>query len=60
MSEAVTARCDWLRDQVHGLGKQGALVQLSGGIDSSVVVHLCVRAFGPEHVVALYLSLIHI
>ena len=55
MSEAVAARCDWLRDQVYGLGKQGALVQLSGGIDSSVVVHLCVRAFGPEHVVALYL-----
>ncbi|MCA0438463.1 MAG: NAD(+) synthase [Austwickia sp.] len=53
--DAVTARCAWLRDRVHGLPKQGALVQLSGGVDSSVVVHLCARALGPEHVTALYL-----
>ena len=48
-------RCDWIAERVHGLRKQGALVQLSGGIDSSVVLHLCARALGPEHVTALYL-----
>lgn len=49
------ARCDWLRGQLERLGKRGALVQLSGGIDSSVVVHLCARALGADHVLALYL-----
>lgn len=52
---ALEQRCVWLRDQVHGLRKQGALVQLSGGIDSTVVVHLCARALGSEAVTALYL-----
>ena len=36
-----------LRQQVFGeLGRRGAVVGLSGGIDSSVVAALCVRAFG--------------
>ncbi|WP_312722015.1 NAD(+) synthase [Mobilicoccus sp.] len=51
----VEARAEWIADQVHALGKRGALVQLSGGIDSTVVVHLCARALGPENVTALYL-----
>ncbi len=52
---AVARRCAWLREQVHGLNKRGAVVQLSGGIDSSVVLHLCAAALGPDQVVALYL-----
>jgi len=55
VAEQVQARCDWIAEQVHALGKKGTLVQLSGGIDSSVVVHLCARALGPENVTALYL-----
>lgn len=51
----VEARCDWIRAQLQALSKKGALVQLSGGIDSSVVLHLCARALGPENVTALYL-----
>ena len=36
-----------LRQQVFvELGRRGAVVGLSGGIDSSVVAALCVRAFG--------------
>lgn len=31
----------------------GAVVGVSGGIDSSVVLALCVRAFGPDHVLAV-------
>jgi NAD+ synthase len=43
-----------LREAVHGrLRKRGAVVGLSGGIDSSVVLSLCARAFGPERVLAL-------
>jgi NAD+ synthase len=35
------------------LKRQGAVVAISGGIDSSVVASLCVRALGPERVVCL-------
>jgi len=35
--------------------KRGAVVAVSGGIDSSVVASLCVRALGPENVIALFL-----
>lgn len=51
----VNERCEWITAQVHRLGRRGAVVQLSGGIDSSVVVHLCAKALGAENVVALYL-----
>lgn len=45
-----------LRQSVHQtLRRQGAVLGISGGIDSSVVLALCVRAFGPERVVALML-----
>ena len=45
-----------LRQAVHQtLRRQGAVLGISGGIDSSVVLALCVRAFGPERVVALML-----
>ena len=35
--------------------RKGAVVAVSGGIDSSVVAALCVRALGPERVIALFL-----
>jgi NAD+ synthase len=35
--------------------RRGAVVGISGGVDSAVVFALCVRAFGPERVVALIL-----
>ena len=35
--------------------RKGAVVAVSGGIDSSVVAALCVRALGPEKVIALFL-----
>jgi len=45
-----------LRRAVHGeLRRQGAVVGISGGIDSSVVLALCVRAFGPQRVVGVLL-----
>lgn len=33
--------------------RYGAVVGISGGVDSAVVLALCVRAFGPEKVVAI-------
>jgi len=43
-----------IRSQILGtLRRRGAVVGLSGGIDSSVVATLCVRALGPERVIGL-------
>lgn len=43
-----------IREQVRGLlRRRGAVVGLSGGVDSSVVVALCARALGPDQVLAL-------
>jgi NAD+ synthase len=42
-----------IRRQVAQLRRRGAVVGLSGGIDSSVVTTLCARALGPERVVVL-------
>jgi NAD+ synthase len=45
-----------LRRNVHQkLHRQGAVVGISGGIDSSTVLALCARAFGPDRVVGLLL-----
>lgn len=45
-----------LRQNVHqNLRRQGVVLGISGGIDSSVVLALCVKAFGPERIVALML-----
>lgn len=45
-----------LREQVLGqLHRRGAIVGISGGIDSSVVAALCARAFGKEKVVGLFM-----
>ena len=44
----------FLRHHVHkSLRRYGAVVGISGGVDSSVVLALCVRAFGPEKVAAI-------
>ena len=43
-----------VRAQVQGvLRRRGAVVGLSGGIDSAVVAALCARALGPERVLGL-------
>jgi NAD+ synthase len=46
---------NWLRDNLRGLHRNGAVLGISGGIDSSVCLALCVKAFGPDRVVALLL-----
>ena len=44
-----------LRQQVLSLKRRGIVVGLSGGIDSSVVTSLAVRALGPERVLVLFM-----
>lgn len=46
----------WIRRQVReALHKSGAVVGISGGIDSAVVAALCARALGPERVLGVAL-----
>ena len=40
-------------DVVKKLKKRGAVVGISGGIDSSVVLALCAKTFGPEKVLGV-------
>jgi NAD+ synthase len=43
-----------IREQVLGtLRRRGAVVGISGGVDSAVVASLCARALGPERVLGL-------
>src|SRR5688572_31036841 len=54
---AETARIvEFMRARVTGtLRRRGAVLGLSGGIDSSVVAALCVRAFGKDKVLGLFM-----
>jgi len=45
----------FIRTRVIDAGFSGVVVGLSGGIDSSVVATLCVRALGPDKVLGLML-----
>jgi NAD+ synthase len=45
----------FLRDQAAALRREGAILGMSGGIDSALVATLAVRAWGPDQVLALLL-----
>lgn len=49
----------FVKTVVRGSGAKGAIVGLSGGIDSSVVGALCVRALGKRRVVGVLLPASH-
>ncbi|BBZ34882.1 NAD(+) synthase [Mycolicibacterium confluentis] len=54
--EYETARiAEWLATYLARVKRRGVVVALSGGIDSSVVAALCVRALGPDRVFGLHL-----
>jgi NAD+ synthase len=52
MKEKIEKLIAWLQEQVNNAGLNGAIVGISGGIDSAVVAHLIKRAF-PEHSLGL-------
>ena len=50
------AICTAIKEQVMGrLHRRGAVLGLSGGIDSSVVAALCARALGKDSVFGLFM-----
>ncbi|MHB8928538.1 MAG: NAD(+) synthase [Bacillota bacterium] len=53
-TERVAKLVEWLRARVAEAGAKGCICNLSGGLDSAVVVGLCKRAF-PEACMALIL-----
>jgi NAD+ synthase len=53
-SAAVDEIAERLRETVYrDLRRRGAVIGLSGGVDSSLVAFLCAQAFGPERVLGL-------
>ena len=47
--------CDAIRTQLKGLHRRGAVLGVSGGIDSSVCTALCAKALGPERVLGIFM-----
>ncbi len=52
---AETLIVKFIRDQAKAAGAKGAVLGLSGGLDSATVAFLAVRALGPDRVFALLL-----
>jgi NAD+ synthase len=50
LDDVVRRLNEFVRRQVSGAGRSALVVGMSGGIDSSVVAHLAVRALGSENV----------
>jgi NAD+ synthase len=48
---------NWISEKVHGAGVNGAVIGLSGGIDSAVVSGLCAKALGPENVLGVIMPI---
>ena len=54
--EAIASITDSIQKSVHEtLRRRGAVVSLSGGIDSSLCAAVCAPAFGKENVLALFM-----
>jgi len=48
---------NWIAERVRDAGSTGAVVGLSGGIDSAVVAGLCARALGTENVLGIVMPI---
>jgi NAD+ synthase len=54
VEKAAATLCRWLRDSVLATQRRrGAVLGVSGGVDSAVCAALCARALGPEKVLGL-------
>lgn len=53
--EDVGSLIDFIKTTVDGIGSDGVVIGISGGIDSAVVTKLCVDALGPERVLNVFM-----
>ena len=54
LEKSVISICDFIKNEVSNkFQKNGVVIGLSGGIDSSLVAALCVKAIGSEKVLGL-------
>lgn len=51
----IEKRVQFIKDQVFRSGLKGAVVGISGGLDSAVVAALCVRALGKDNVIGIWM-----
>lgn len=47
--------CDFIREQIKNMRREGAVIGISGGIDSALAACLCVKALGADKVQGLIL-----
>ena len=47
--------CDAIRSQLRALHRRGAVLGVSGGIDSSLCTALCAKALGPDRVLGIFM-----
>jgi NAD+ synthase len=55
VKEDIEKRVAFIREQIDGSGLGGAVVGISGGIDSAVTAALCVRALGRDRVIGVWM-----
>jgi len=55
VKEDLERRVAFIREQIDGPGLGGAVVGISGGIDSAVTAALCVRALGKDRVIGVWM-----
>ncbi|WP_400164789.1 NAD(+) synthase [Brevibacillus sp. TJ4] len=55
VQEDIEKRLAFIREQIDGPGLGGAVVGISGGIDSAVTAALCVKALGRERVIGVWM-----
>lgn len=54
-NKEVTRISNFIQKQTHSMKREGAVIGISGGIDSSLCAELCVQALGKEKVMGLVL-----
>jgi NAD+ synthase len=50
LNDAVSRLATFIRQQLSEAGRSAVVIGMSGGVDSSLVAHLAVRALGPDNV----------
>jgi NAD+ synthase len=53
--DEVSRLCLFIKEQVHSMKRDGAVIGISGGVDSAICSALCVKALGSDNVLGVIL-----